>query len=184
MKIFLICANIRPLPGTPILCWSIRPIVYTRGMSDLKDLSIRRAAVSEKKELEALQMRASLANAGDRDALLAHPDAIELPVAQIAAGGVFVAEWNGTIAGFAAVEPRADGESELDALFVDPKMQRRGIARELVAHCAEVARTRKSSFLYVVGNPHAKEFYGACGFNLIGTSETRFGTGLLMRKPI
>ena len=57
-------------------------------------------------------------------------------------GWVFVAECRGTIVGFAAVKPRADGESELDALFVDPNMRRRGIARSLVAHCAEVARTR------------------------------------------
>ena len=71
--------------------------------------------------------------------------------------GLFVAIWSGTIVGFAAVEPRADGESELDALFVDPNMRRRGIARSLVAHCAEVARTRESAFLYVVGNTHAKE---------------------------
>lgn len=153
-------------------------------MPDLEDLLIRRAAISEKKALEDLQLRASLANAGDRDALLAHPDAIELPLAQIAAGRVFLAEWKGTIVGFAAVEPRADGESELDALFVDPNMRRRGIARALVAHCADVARTRKAAFLYVVGNPHAREFYDACGFNVIGTSETRFGMGLLMRKII
>src|SRR5215813_7217617 len=129
----------------------------------MKDLLIRPAVTSEQKELEELQLRASLTNAGDRDALLAHPDAIELPLAQISAGGVFVAEWNGTIVGFAAVEPRADGESELDALFVDPNMRRRGIAKSLVAHCAEVARTQESAFLYVVGNSHAKEFYAACG---------------------
>src|SRR5215472_6016013 len=136
----------------------------------MQDILIRQAAVSEQKELENLQLRASLTNAGDRDALLAHPDAIELPLAQIAAGGVFVAEWNGAIVGFAAVEPRGDGESELDALFVDPNMRRRGIARSLVEHCAEVARTRKSTALCVVGNPYAKEFYAACGFDLIGTS--------------
>ena len=153
-------------------------------MPELKDFLIRTAAASEKKELEDLQLRASLTNDGDRDALLAHPDAIELPAAQIAAGGVFVAEWKGTIVGFAAVEPRADGESELDALFVDPDMRRRGIARLLVAHCSEVARTRGSSFLCVVGNPHAKEFYLACGFNEMGTSETRFGIGLLMRMKV
>ena len=153
-------------------------------MPDLEDLLIRRAVISEQKELEDLQLRASLTNIGDREALLAHPDAIELPVAQIAAGGVFVAIWNGTIVGFAAVQPRADGESELDALFVDPNMRRRGIARSLVAHCAEVARSRESAFLYVVGNPHAKEFYTGCGFDVIGTSETRFGRGLLMRKIV
>lgn len=153
-------------------------------MPDLHELLIRPAAISERKQLEDLQLRASLTNAGDRDALLAHPDAIELTVAQIAAGSVFVAEWMGEIVGFAAVEPRADGESELDALFVDPNMRRRGIARLLVAYCAKVARTRESSFLYVIGNPHAREFYAACGFNMIGTSKTRFGTGLLMRMIV
>jgi len=153
-------------------------------MPDLGGLLIRRATASEQKQLEDLQLRASLTNDGDRDALLANPDAIELPAAQIAAGGVFVAECSGTIVGFAALEPRADGESELDALFVDPDMRRRGIARSLVAHCAEVACTRKSVFLYVVGNPHAKEFYVACGFNLIGATETRFGSALLMRLTL
>ena len=150
---------------------------------DLNDILIRRATVSEQKPLEDLQLRASLTNLGDRDALLAHPDAIELPVAQIVAGRVAVAEWNGMIVGFAAVEPRPDGETELDALFVDPNMRRRGIARLLVAHCAEIARSQKSAFLYVIGNPHAQEFYVACGFNMIGTAQTRFGAGLLMRMP-
>lgn len=145
---------------------------------------IRRADASEQKQLEELQLRASLTNAGDRDALLAHPDAIEVPLEQITAGRAFVAEWKGSIAGFAALEPRADGESELDALFVDPNMQRRGIGRSLIQYCAEVARTRGSAALYVIGNPHAEEFYVSCGFTMIGTSETRFGTGLLMRVMV
>jgi GNAT superfamily N-acetyltransferase len=150
----------------------------------LGEFLIRLAAVAEQKELEDLQLRASLTNEGDREALLANLDAIELPIAQIAAGGVFVAECDGKIVGFAAVEPRADGDSELDALFVDPDMRRRGIARLLVEHCVEVARARKSAALCVVGNPHAKDFYVACGFVVIGTEETRFGTGLLMRRMV
>src|SRR5215467_15797753 len=123
----------------------------------MQDLLIRQALTSEQKELEDLQRRASLSNAGDREALLAHPDAIELPLAQIAAGRVFVAEWNGTVVGFAAVEPREDGASELDALFVDPGMRRRGIARSLVAYCVEVARKGNSPALCVVGNPRSEE---------------------------
>lgn len=145
---------------------------------------IRPAVIAEQKELEALQLRASLTNAGDRDALLANPDAIELPLAQIAAGAVFVAEWNGAIVGFAAIEPRTDGNSELDALFVDPNTRHHGIGRLLVEHCVAVARTRGSAALCVIGNPHAEGFYTACGFNLVGTSETRFGTGLLMRLMV
>ena len=147
----------------------------------MQDFVIRPADVSEQKELEDLQLRASLTNAGDRDALLANPDAIELPLEQITAGRVFVAEWNGAIVGFAAVEPRVDGETELDALFVDPNARRRGIGRFLVDHCAVVARARKSVFLYVLGNPHAEDFYLACGFKLIGTTQTRFGPGLVMQ---
>jgi N-acetylglutamate synthase-like GNAT family acetyltransferase len=150
----------------------------------LKRPFIRLALPSEKMELERLQLRASLENAGDRAALLAHPDAIELPAEQIARCGVFVSEWEGAIVGFAAVEPRTDGDGELDALFVEPHMQRRGIGRSLVEHCAEVARKRGSRALHVVGNPHAKSFYAACGFEFVGTTETRFGPGLLMRKPI
>ena len=145
---------------------------------------VRPALVSERKELEDLQLRASLNNPGDRDSILAHPDAIELPLQQIAEGRVLVSEQNGVIVGFAAVEPRADGESELDGLFVDPRMQRHGMGRALLAHCAEFARARGSGALHVVGNPHAQDFYIACGFKVIGTIETRFGTGLLMRMMI
>lgn len=150
----------------------------------MENFLIRRANVSEQKELEALQLRASLTNAVDRDALLAHPDAIELPLEKITAGRVFVAEWNGAVVGFAAVEPKSDGDSELDAMFVDPHLRRRGIGRLLIEHCAGVARTRESVALCVVGNPHAEEFYIACGFKVIGTAETRFGPGLLMRMMV
>ncbi|PYY21702.1 MAG: GNAT family N-acetyltransferase [Acidobacteria bacterium] len=150
----------------------------------MKTLLIRLAVHSERMELEHLQLRASLGNAGDRDALLAHPDAIELPTEQIVKGRVFVSEWQGTIVGFAAVEPRTDGDSELDALFVDPHMQRLGIGRALVEHCAEFARRQGSVALHVIGNPHAESFYAECGFKMIGTAETRFGQGLLMRKAV
>lgn len=146
----------------------------------MENLLIRPALISERVELEHLQWRASLNNPGDREALLAHPDAIQLPAEQIAAGGVFVAELSGAIVGFAAVLPRSDGQSELDALFVDPDIQRRGVGRALIEHCASFARTQGSSALYVVGNPHAEAFYTVCGFRVVGTFETRFGPGLSM----
>jgi GNAT superfamily N-acetyltransferase len=150
----------------------------------MENILIRQANASEQKELEQLQMRASLTNAGDRDALLAHPDAVEVPFEQITGGRVFVAESQGTILGFAAVEPRPDGDSELDALFVDPEIRRRGVGRLLVEHCIEIARTRGSAALCVIGNPHAQDFYNSCGFKLTGTTETRFGPGLLMRVMV
>lgn len=146
--------------------------------------TIRLATVSEQRDLEALQRRASLNNPGDRDALLAHPDAIALPREQIAAGNVFVVEVQNAVRGFAAILPRDDGEAELDALFVEPDTWRRGFGRMLVEHAAALARDRGATALYVIGNPHAKGFYETCGFLLIGTTATRFGVGLTMRKAL
>ena len=146
--------------------------------------TVRTARIEEHPLLEAIQRRASLANPGDREALLAHPDAIDLPIAQIRDGRVLVAECDGAPCGFAAVLPRGDGDADLDALFVEPSRQRRGIGRRLVERCAEAARARGSRVLHVIGNPHAEAFYRTCGFELTGTTPTRFGIGLLMRKPL
>ena len=150
----------------------------------MSDVVIRPAEDAERSSLEALQWRASLANSGDRDALLAHPDAIAVPTEQIAAGCVFVAERDGSIAGFAAVVPRPDGGAELDALFVEPHLWKHGIGRRLVEHIAQVARLRAATFLHVIGNPHAEGFYLSCGFCVIGTIDTRFGVGLAMRRSL
>src|SRR5215217_7149443 len=148
------------------------------------DVSIRLGRRDEQKMLESLQRRASLANPGDRDALLAHPGAIELPVEQITSGCVFVAECDGVVAGFAAVVPRPDGGAELDALFVEPHLWKHGIGRRLVDYVANVARTRAATFLHVIGNPHAEGFYMSCGFRNSGTVDTQFGVGLDMRRSV
>ena len=150
----------------------------------MSTVTIRPAIALEQHELEALQRRASMANPGDREAVLAHPAAIELPLEQILAGDVFVLESDGVVAGFAAVLPRADGNAELDGLFVEPHQQRRGFGRSLVDYVAQVARARGSLALHVIGNPHAREFYLSCGFALVGITETRFGPGLLMRREL
>lgn len=145
---------------------------------------IRTAIAAERKALEAFQLRASLTNEGDREALLANPDAIVIPSEQLVAGRVFVAELSGTTVGFSAIEPRADGAMELDALFVDPNVRRHGVGRLMVEHCAAVARKARSKALHVIGNPHAREFYLACGFEQNGAIDTRFGVGLLMRREL
>ena len=145
---------------------------------------IRPAIPADRTELEALQLRASLVNEGDREALLLHPDAIDLPIELIKAGGVFVLEQHGAVVGFSAILAREDGDTELDALFVEPSIQRQGVGKRLVEHCAKMARSKGSTSLHVVGNPHAEQFYLACGFSIIGRFETRFGPGLLMRLPL
>lgn len=148
------------------------------------DISIRSACVGEQSALEGLQTRASLNNPGDREAILAHPEAINLPVSQLADGYVYVAEVGGSVLGFAAILLRDDRDVDLDGLFVEPSIWRQGVGRKLVDHCAGVADAIGANALHVVGNPHAEAFYLACGFVLAGTTKTRFGPGLLFKKPL
>jgi GNAT superfamily N-acetyltransferase len=150
----------------------------------MQQVTIRTAVVTEQKRLEALQWRASLNNSGDRAALLANPDAIELPLNQIEGGGVFVAEIAGAVVGFAAILPRDDGDSELDALFVEPETWRQGIGRALIERCVSAAYAAGAHSIHVVGNPHAEGFYLSCGFKMLGRKQMRFGTGLLMRREL
>ena len=147
-------------------------------------VKMRPAVASERKSLEELQWRASLKNPGDREALLANRDAIELPVGQIEAGGVFVAEVAEAVVGFAAILPREDGDCELDALFVEPEVWQHGIGRALVEHCCAAAKAAGAKSLHVVGNPHAEGFYRLCGFATLGTKATRFGVGLVMKRNV
>ena len=145
---------------------------------------VRPAAPEERKTLEALQWRASLDKPRYRDQLLEHPDAIAIPEGQIESGGVFVAECEGTLGGFAAVVCEAGGHFELDGLFVEPALQRRGIGRLLIEHCMQYVRSRGGSALFVVANPDATEFYSALRFETIGSAETRFGPATRMRLTI
>jgi len=143
-------------------------------------LTLRPARIDERDALEALQWRASLANAEDRPHLEANPDAIDLPLQQIERGEIFVAELDGRVVGFAAVVTE-DGHLELDGLFVEPNLWRRGIGAALVAEATHRAR-RAGLALMVVANLAARGFYERCGFALEGEAETRFGPALRMTK--
>lgn len=54
----------------------------------------------------------------------------------------FVAEFEGEIVGFSAVEIYSKKLSEIQCLTVHPNHQGRGIGSALVKHCVELARTR------------------------------------------
>jgi len=139
-------------------------------------LTLRVAEPHEREELEDLQRRASLELPEYREQLLDNPDAIHLPLSQVANGQVIVAELDGEIAGFAAVVA-----GELDGLFVEPDLWGLGIGKTLVDAATHEAR-RKGFALSVIANPRARKFYERCGFSAEGEVQTRFGPGIRMSK--
>jgi GNAT superfamily N-acetyltransferase len=147
-------------------------------------LTITPALLSEQAALEALQWRASLMNEADRAALLAHPDAIALPIEQIEDGRVMVARRDGAIVGFAVVLRRADNDAELDGLFVEPSAWRGGIGRSLVEAARRLALSEGAAAIHVIGSREAQGFYQACGFVFMGEAQTRFGPALAMRRTL
>jgi GNAT superfamily N-acetyltransferase len=119
-----------------------------------------------------------------RAALLAHPDAIELPDKQIEDGRAIVAETDNKVVGFAVVLPRPDGDADLDGLFVEPSIWRAGVGTRLIRDAGLLALAAGAKVLHVVANPRAVGFYMSCGFVPTGEESTRFGIGLTMRKDL
>jgi GNAT superfamily N-acetyltransferase len=142
----------------------------------VESIVLRIAEPEDHAELEDLQRRASLELPEYREQLLAHPDAIHLPPAQIANGQVIVAELGGEIAGFAAVVG-----GELDGLFVEPDLWGGGIGKALVEAATHEARLSGMT-LKVTANPSARLFYESCGFSIEGEEPTRFGPALRMSR--
>lgn len=138
---------------------------------------VRPARTDERDALVAIQRRASLALNEYRDLLQANPDAFGLPDGQIERGDVIVAEIDGRLAGFAAL----DG-SGLDGLFVEPERWRRGIGAALIEAAVHEARRRGLSLVTVVANPAARAFYEKCGFRVEGEAATRFGPAIRMSR--
>ena len=131
-----------------------------------------------------LQRVASLASGTYRDVLLAHPEAIDLPLAQIEERRVHVAERNGTVLGFCVVLPPEAGAAELDGWFVDPALWRQGLGRRLVREAERLAVAGGADVLSVTANPDALEFYESCAFQTIGEVATRFDVAKRMEKRL
>src|SRR3954452_18769946 len=141
-----------------------------------RQIGMRPARLAERAALEELQRRSSMHEPMYRAQLAAHPDAIELPVEQIGAGAVRVAEQDGAIVAFAVLLPPVAGACELDGLFVEPTRMRRGIGRRLIEDATRIALPQGATRIDVVANPQAVAFYERVGFRASGVAETRFGT--------
>jgi GNAT superfamily N-acetyltransferase len=144
---------------------------------------LRWAREDEVAVLEDLQREASLTGEHRAD-LLAHPDAVEVPLADLREHRVRVHETDGVVDGYATVLPLPDGDAELDALFVRPARMRRGIGARLVEDAVRRARDGGAGLLVVTAAPAAEAFYARCGFRTVGEAPTRFGPAIRMHRHL
>lgn len=76
------------------------------------------------------------------------------------------------IVGFHSIEPGEDGAVELDALFIAPEWQGRGIGRDLFLHAREESRREGARAMRMVADPNAAAFYAAMGARQDGDCES------------
>jgi amino-acid N-acetyltransferase len=75
----------------------------------------------------------------------------------------FVAELDGKVIGFAALEIYSRKLAEIRSLCVAQGYQRHGVGKLLVAACVQFARDR--SILEVMAITSSEEFFRSCGFD-------------------
>lgn len=139
-------------------------------------VNIRAATASDLPVLGEIFRRASLSNHRDREALLAHPEALELSGAAIAEGRTRVAVGpNDEVVGFITTLAISDTALEIEDLFTEPDWMRRGVARRLVMELVSAVEGSGVRRIEVTGNPHASEFYSHMGFIHDHDTQTEFG---------
>lgn len=147
-------------------------------------MNLRLARPEEREALEALQMTASLADEAYRQALLDNPEAVHLPMEQIEAGQVVLAEDESGLLGFCVVLPREDGQAELDGLFTRPDAWGRGVGRALTQDALHRAAAMGAVTLHVIASPEARGFYERLGFEFISDTPTLFGPAISMARSV
>ena len=75
----------------------------------------------------------------------------------------FIAEREGRIVGFAALEVYSKKLAEVRSLAVLPELQGQGIGKQLVQACVD--RARQKNILEVMAITSSEEFFRACGFD-------------------
>jgi GNAT superfamily N-acetyltransferase len=86
--------------------------------------------------------------------------------------GIYVAEDEGRIIGFASIGPSRDeqGVGELYAIYVEPEAWSTGAGRALIEHAEEGLRAgwAESTLWVLEDNPRAQRFYERAGWELDG----------------
>jgi N-acetylglutamate synthase-like GNAT family acetyltransferase len=149
------------------------------------EINVRAATVADRDMLRLFLSRAAREENIEAYDVLGYLQEFVLPLAQVDAGQIFVAIRAWSIVGLASVVFRQDGEIEIDALLIDPSVERNKIGVQLIAACGAFARSVSAKGLHVTAYDAAKADLADWGFTVIAIDEpVEFAAVSKMRKEV
>lgn len=146
---------------------------------------MRAAALGDRDAIAAFLSRAVTEENIDAFDVLGFLQEFALPLAQVEAGQLFIAKQGWTIVGLASVVFRHDGEIEIDALLIDPSVDRVGVGGQLAEVAGYFARKISVTGLHVLATEAARADLDAIGFAVLGVDEAIETTiALRMRREV
>jgi GNAT superfamily N-acetyltransferase len=139
---------------------------------------IRPARVDEAHALSDLALR-SKASWGYSQGLMTLFEA-ELTLTVLDLEDVMVIEVEGKPGGFYSLQPVSQIRAELGHLFVEPRLQRRGFGRLMLADALRRAGARGFGLLEIQGDPNAARFYERVGATCVGERESESVPGRML----
>lgn len=131
-------------------------------------IEIRRARPEEAAALTDLSLRSKRSNGYDEAFMEACREELTVTASRLAAGEFWVAEADGLRGCVCLAADLEAGSGEVEAFFVDPDWQRRGVGRLLWLKVLERARSKGLARLHLDADPAAVPFYEAMGFRVMG----------------
>lgn len=136
------------------------------------EISIRPAEAGDAALLSALALRSKAHWGYSAEFLQACRKELTYDADYLHANTVFVAEHDGSVVGFYALERVSANDAELGAMFVEPDYIGRGFGRALISHAKETASRLGFGVIVIQGDPNAVEFYQAAGAAPCGQRES------------
>lgn len=141
---------------------------------------VRPARLSDRSDLEGIQVRTSLMWPDFRRRLMDDPTWLDGPVEAVRRGEALVLECGGEAIGFAALARRPDGDQEISCLFICPGHWGAPSNSVLIDALVERATREGAWSIWIETSREAAIFYESNGFSIAAGSN---GT-VRMRRPI
>ena len=131
-------------------------------------ITVRAARADEADALTELAMRAKASWGYDAAFMAACREELTFTPGKMAGLQVWIAEVGGEAAGMIALSLKAGGE--VDAFFVEPAFQGRGVGAALMAELLAAARAAGAEVLEVDADPNSEAIYAKLGFETFSRS--------------